>query len=546
MNEHTPAITTRTVRAGGGIHSRHARAAALLAGLLLLVGTSFGQEAPSTAVTRPADAATPATTTTAPLIADGLDARGEVRLLVNKSAVVTTRQPFERVSVGQPEVADVNVVGASSVLVTAKKPGTTQLIVWDPQGRTQVADVVVSLDVAGLQGELNAMFPGSSIEVAGINGAIALRGKVPNLQAAEQAAQLAQPYAAKVLNLLEVAGGQQVMLHVRFAEVSRNATNALGVNLGYTDGTAIGGSNIGQLAPFGFAESQVNPDSLLLGVPLAAGENVTLFGAGEIGGTAFTYFVEALRRNNLLRILAEPNLVATSGQEAEFLAGGEFPVPVPQSGSGGGTTITIEYREFGVRLKFVPVVMGDGKIRLKVSPEVSDLDFTAAVRIAGTQVPGLRKRNLTTTVEMFEGQTFALAGLLNQTVTAQRDVTPLLGDLPVIGALFRSVRYQRSETELVVLVTPRIVSALNPADVPPAPGERWRHPTEGELFWKRDLGGPVETDKPEAPDASDEQQSTGPAPRFRGQYGFTAASAGRPSGAAGGVVSVDGQPTDDH
>jgi len=240
--------------------------------------------------------------------------------------------------------------------------------------------------------------------------------------------------------------------------------------------------------------------------------------------------VQALRQNNLLRMLAEPNLIATSGQTASFLAGGEFPVPVTQGGGGaGGVAVTVEYREFGVRLQFTPVVMGDGKIRLKVAPEVSDLDFTTAVRFNGFVIPGLTSRKVETTIDLGDGQTFAIAGLLNNSVTASKDVTPLLGDLPVVGVLFRSVRYQRKETELVVLVTPRLVDAMNPAQVPAVPGENWRHPSENELFWNRDLGGDATprrrtaATKPIASsaDAVQEPKDLIDVPRFQGEYGFT-------------------------
>jgi pilus assembly protein CpaC len=229
------------------------------------------------------------------------------------------------------------------------------------------------------------------------------------------------------------------------------------------------------------------------------------------------YYIAALRQNNLLRVLAEPNMVVISGQEANFVAGGEFPIPVSQGGStsSGGAAITVEYRTYGVKLRFTPVVLGDGKIRLKVAPEVSDLDFTTAVKFNGFVIPGLTQRKLETVVEMREGQTLALAGLLNNNVTANKDVTPLLGDLPYIGALFRSVRYQRKETELVVIVTPRLVEAVNPAQVPALPGEQWRHPTEGDLFWKRDIGGPAGDAKRAA-----KVSRGGEAPRFKGEYGF--------------------------
>jgi pilus assembly protein CpaC len=245
---------------------------------------------------------------------------------------------------------------------------------------------------------------------------------------------------------------------------------------------------------------------------------VTLFGSGQMGSYAFRYFIDSLRENNLLRILAEPNLTAISGQEASFLAGGEFPVPVPQSGSGGATTITIDYKEFGVRLKFVPIVLGDGRIRMKMSPEVSDLDFSSPLTIQGSKIPIVNKRTVTTTVELADGQTFAIAGLLNNQISATRDVTPLLGDLPVLGALFRSTRYAREETELVVLVTPRLVEAMNPSQIPTLPGENWRNPKEADLFMNGDIGG--EAKKPAPPPA--QTPATAPqANAAHGSYGFT-------------------------
>jgi pilus assembly protein CpaC len=215
-----------------------------------------------------------------------------------------------------------------------------------------------------------------------------------------------------------------------------------------------------------------------------------------------------------------------SGQEASFLAGGEFPVPVPQSGTGGGTTITIEYREFGVRLNFVPVVLGDGRIRLKLTPEVSDLDFSSPLVIQGSRIPIINKRTVTTTIELADGQTFAIAGLLDHSVNAAKDVTPGLGDLPVLGALFRSVRYERKETELLVLVTPRLVEAMNPSQVPAVPGETWRHPKELDLYFKQDIGNevlPVKGGSATTPTAPVGTAGAGQSgnPRYRGSYGFT-------------------------
>jgi pilus assembly protein CpaC len=424
------------------------------------------------------------------------------------------------VSIGQPEVADVNPIGPTTVLVTAKKPGSTQLILWDDDNRSQVIDVNVIFDRNGLQEQMQQMFPTANIEVTSAGDGVILRGQVPNLETAEQAVALATPHAQRVMNFLEIAGGQQVMLQVRFAEVSRSATSSLGVNLGFTDGTGYGASNIGQVNPFGVdGATDIRPDRLTISNPNPA---VTVFGRGQIGSTTLAAFINALRQNNLLRMLAEPNLIAISGQEAHFLAGGEFPIPVTQGGGTDGNAITIEYREFGVRLRMVPVVLGDGRIRLKVAPEVSDLDFTTAVRFNGFVIPGLTSRKVETTVELNEGQTFAIAGLLNNSVTATKDVTPLLGDLPVLGALFRSVRYNKKETELVVMVTPRLVEPLNPADVPLLPGEQWRDPNELELFLNQDVGGETSTDYRRG---ADERTAMAPgekrvASRYVGEHGF--------------------------
>jgi pilus assembly protein CpaC len=454
------------------------------------------------------------------LITEGLD-EGKLGLVMNKSAVLSTRTAYKRVSIGAPEIADVNPIGPNNILVTAKKPGTTQLIVWDDGDRSQVVDVAVSIDLAALQDQFKQQFPGSKIDVSMANGQVVLRGQAPSLLVAEQAAQIAAPYAPKVLNFIEISGGQQVMLQVRFAEVSRSANDQLGFNFGSTDGKSFFGNNIGQVSPLG-TQAVGSNGAVALSIP-SPNPAVTLFGTGAVGNSAFAYYIAALRENNLLRVLAEPNLTAISGQQASFLAGGSFPVPVTQGGGSGsgGTAITVEYRSFGVKLNFTPVVLGDGKIRLKVAPEVSDLDFTTAVRFNGFVIPGLTERKLETTIELREGQTFALAGLLNNSVSSTKDVTPVLGDLPVLGALFRSVRYQRKETELVVICTPRLVEAMNPAQVPLLPGEKWRHPSEAELFWNRDLGGPTGDPKKAAAAGHGTPSASGDAPRFKGEFGYT-------------------------
>lgn len=496
-----------------------ANKAARLAGAILLAAATL-----ISPVARAADPATPTTrpATTrpsdngSPVIADGINEDGRLTLMVNKSAVLVTRLPFKTINIANPDIADFNRISDYEVLVTAKKPGNTQIIIWDIAQGSQTVDVSVTTDIEALRGQLKKILPEATIEANNVNGTIVLKGHVPNIRVAQQAVEVSKPYAENVLNFLEVAGGQQVMLQVRFAEVSRAASSQLGFNTFGTDGRSRFGFNNGPGGdPIG---------GLLAGSETSINPAVTVFGSGALGNTAFEYFIQALRRNNLLRVLAEPNLITYSGEPASFLAGGEFPIPVPQTGSGGATTITIEYKQFGVRLNFVPIVLGDGKVRLKVEPEVSDLDFTRSVAFQGFVIPSLTTRNLSTTVELSDGQTFAVAGLLSTRVTANKDVTPLLGDLPILGTLFRSTRYERNETELVVLVTPYLVDALNPGQVPALPGEVWRHPTESDLFINRDLGGPAPKKVSRPTEVRDATGAIAP-PRFFGTYGFVPAEA---------------------
>jgi pilus assembly protein CpaC len=483
------------------------------------------------------------------VVADGLGEDGKVILMVNKSQQITTKLPYKTVNVSNPDIADVNQVNNYELLLTAKKPGSTQLIIWDVGGLSQTVDVTVMTDLQALQAQLDKLFPGAGIHATNVNGSIALGGHVKNLDIAKQAEAVAAPYSDKVLNFLEISGGQQVMLKVRFAEVSRSASSALGFTGFATNGTSAAfGTNQGAGAsPIGaFAN----------GNDFTLNPAVTLFGAGHAGSWAFESFVQALRQNNLLRVLAEPNVIAISGEQASFLAGGEFPIPVPQT-NGTGNTITIEYKRFGVKLNFMPTVLGDGKIRLKIEPEVSDLDYSKSVSFQGFTIPGIATRTLSTTIELNEGQSFAVAGLLNNRIVANKNVTPLLGDLPIVGALFRSVRYERSETELVVMVTPEIVAPLNPGQVGALPGENWKDPTELQLFLDKNVGmiegrgekrgGKNEMSKSSGgggrgdksattsksgaatADEDDKQPAAAPgtpaeAARFRGQYGFVPAT----------------------
>jgi pilus assembly protein CpaC len=471
-------------------------------------GSSSSAAATPAAV--PAQSADPS----APFVSEATAKTSQLKLLINKSVVLETRTPYKRVSVGQPEIADVNLLGTNRILVTGKHAGSTQLVVWDDGEKYQVVDVSVQVDVAGLQEQIKKLFPNVKVDVGANNGEVVMRGTVPSLEVEDQIIRVATPFGAKVQDFLVISGGQQVMLQVRFAEVSRAALTSLGVNLGTSDGKSFTASNIGSVAPFSTQQGPGGGSMLANSGPGAA---VTVFGQAAAGNSTVQYFIDALRENSLLRILAEPNITAVSGQEASFLAGGAIPIPVSQGGTGSGAAISVDYREYGVKLKFVPVVLGNGKLRLKVSPEISDLDYANSVTAGGFKIPGITQRKVTTTVELADGQTFAIAGLLNTSVASSKDVTPLLGDLPVIGPAFRTVRFSRKETEMVVLVTPHLVDALNPADVPQLPGEQWRFPDEMELFFNMDLGGPKEPEhRPPTMPASGRR-----APRYHGQFGFT-------------------------
>jgi pilus assembly protein CpaC len=474
---------------------------------------------------RIANAAAGAESSRPAVVIQGLDADGQLRLSVGHSHTLTTARPLRNadragaaLTVGSAEVVAVQPISSTAILVTAKKPGSTNLVIEDESGRRQSVEVIVEPDLTALRRQLAELNSQAKINVDQDNGVLLLRGHAPELQVAQQAAQIAAAYCggpSKVVNLLEISGGQQVMLQVKFAEVSKTAMSQLGVNFGYTDGNSFFGSNVGQVSALGIASGNLLAAGTdLLNVP-TPGANVQLFGDAQFGKSALAYFVNCLHENQLMRTLAEPNLTAISGQTASFQVGGQIPVPVPQENSAGaGTpTITIQYENYGVILHFTPVVLGDGRIRLKIEPEVSDLDYAHGVSIDGFVVPGFTTRTVDTTVELADGQTFTIAGLLSNQVTATSQMVPGLGELPILGTLFRSVQYERDQTELVVMVTPRLVEAVNPNQVTEAPGEYWRYPSEAALLLGGDLGGEKTPPSPAA-------KSAGPPPPFFGQNGF--------------------------
>jgi len=364
---------------------------------------------------------------------------------------------------GNPEIADVVALTNQTVYVLGKQLGTTNLTIYGPRRQLlAVLDLVVSFDVESLKAKLHDVLPGEAIEVRPVNGGILLSGKVTNETSLSEALAIAQQYAPKaVTNAMTVQGSQQVMLQVKFAEVSRNVVRQLGIghDLAVT----------GDLA-FNLFTSSALP--ITLGAPFGVG----VLDTGGNPDWAVTF--ETPEQNGLVKTLAEPNLIALSGDTANFLAGGEFPVPVAQDED----TITVEFKEFGVGLSFTPTVIGTDLINLVVAPEVSRIDPTVSIVTDDIEIPGLSTRRAKTTIELRDGQSFAIAGLLQQDYQNAISGVPWLADIPILGALFRSTGFQRNETELVILVTPRLVKPAQSMAELSAPTDRLVLPSDTELF----------------------------------------------------------------
>jgi pilus assembly protein CpaC len=487
----------------------------------------------------PVEPGSPATTrptngpATQPSAAPAAPTDSTVRVDAGRTIVLRLPRAALTVSVADSSIASVKMMPVDethsdprTVLINGKKGGTTTLVVLDDMRRTTIYDLAVAPDFTALRAQLKEQFPGLPVTATPLGDTISLRGMVPNDKVAAQVNEVAGTFA-KVHNFLEIAGGQQVMLQIRFAEVDRSAVRQLGVNFGGTDSVSSFANNIGQVNPLGFITSGTSINGVGLGA-VTGGSAVQLFGQGQFGRTAFAYFVQALEENGLVRMLAEPNVVAINGQEASFIAGGEFPVPVSQGGgSGAGAAVTVQYQEYGIKLNFTPLVLGNGQIRLKVAPEVSELDFSNAVTSNGFRIPALTKRKVSTTVELADGQSFALAGLMNDTTSATTNAVPLLGDIPILGMLFRSTQYQRQQSELVVLVTPRLVGPTDPDTTAALPGEHWRFPPDAGAYFNHDLGGnQLEPAKDGHKGADKSLEETVPPRAFHGTYGFTPNGAG--------------------
>jgi pilus assembly protein CpaC len=409
---------------------------------------------------------------------------GQLDVPLNKSQVVTVDRPFAKAMVGNDEIADIVPVTNRSLYVLGKKMGTTSLTIYDRNNIViSVVDVAVGPDIVSLRRQMSELIPGEQIGARISNDAVVLTGVVSNGPAVDRAVELAKTYAGdKVINMMSVGASQQVMLEVRFSEINRQTGKQIGFS-GFTgsDGGTFGSAtgNGAGLVPDVNGQGVLRLDSV-------TGSFGVFRKAFSALGLNINATLDALERRGLVKTLAEPTLVALSGETASFLAGGEFPVPVQQSnggGGGGGNSggITVEFKPFGVSLAFTPTVLADGIINLQVEPEVSSIDPSASITVNGLTIPGLQTRRANTVLELRDGESFALAGLIRRDFATTVRQVPLLGSIPIIGALFRSTGFTKGETELVIVVTPRIVQPVK-ADQIQLPTDRVQNPSEGDLF----------------------------------------------------------------
>lgn len=430
-----------------------------------------------------------------------------VKVTLNKSRTFRVDSAFATIVAGSPDIVDVKSLSDHLIYVQGKKTGTTNVILFDSSMKQiGILDVEVTLDIGNLQQNIASGTGTRGIRVVASEGQVVLSGMAADAVAAEKALAIAKgsvPEGGIVVNAMSVAAPQQVMLEVRFLEVSRQAGRDLGVNLyaANANGTNVGNTGLGtataRRVPIGgINNSAVGAGGSSVGasptgsLPVLGTLGTLIGSAGGVApapfgslltslirtsnGGSVDLLINALETKGLARRLAEPNLTTLSGDAARFLAGGEFPVPIPTQSAAGFPTVSIDYKKFGVELAFVPTVLSRGVINLRVEPSVSELDFSNAVTIQGTTVPSLTRRDARTTVELRDGQSFAIAGLLQTRNRQDVSQLPWIGSVPVLGALFGSKSYQQEETDLVIIVTPRLVA-------PAAPGQQLASPLDSRL-----------------------------------------------------------------
>jgi len=439
--------------------ARKLSTAALLIGVSLFMTAPTGADAQSNEILR--------------IVKKG--AASTLDVPMNRAVVVESDVPFAELSIANPGIADISSLSDRTIYVLGKSPGLTTLTLLDGSGRliTNV-DVKVAADVTEFKERLRQILPGEKIEVRTANDGIVLSGTASSAQKLQRALDLAERYAPdRVSNLMSVSGVQQVMLKVRFAEMQRSVSKSLGSSLGVS-----GGSNFGVAGGTGTLNNQPALRRSLAGKIPANNENVgaVVFGFNA-GAFQVNLLLEALEQKGVVRTLAEPNLSALSGQEAKFLAGGEYPIPVAQADG----VYSIEYKPFGIELAFTPRVVDSDLINLELKAAVSAIDSSNSVSVNGFDVSAFTRRETSTTVEMRDGDSFAIAGLMQDDFLDNASQLPWLGDVPVLGSLFRSADYKRSQTELVIIVTAHLVTPTR-GEALALPTDRIKPPTESDLF----------------------------------------------------------------
>ena len=479
---------------------RTATAALALLGILALAAAPAlaqlpqARQQPRQAQARPQTLAAPSVTVS--------QAPQALELAVGRSLIVNSDQDIRRISLASPDTADVLLLSPRQVYLTGKAPGATNLTLWGKgEAVMAVFDLDVSPDQTQLKRMLSTVLPGErGIRVVTSGKSILLTGSVSSAPSLATALSLAETVApGKVQNLLSVGGVQQVMLEVRVAEMSRSVLQRFGINFSMINSGTIIHSMLGGLTTL--ANGALSPTA-----------NVGAVVTPNLGGaTSLTAFIDALKDNGLVKVLAEPNLICLSGKSASFLAGGEIPIPIPQALG----TVAIEFKPFGVGLNFTPTVLDSGRISVQVNPEVSELDYSLGVTINSWQIPGLTTRRASTTVELGNGQSFAIAGLIKDSTRESVKKFPGLGDLPVLGALFRSSEFRKNETELVIIVTPHLVKPLDMARQT-LPTDGFKEPTPSEFFLSGQLEGQGAAQKPQQrPNPAQDGKASG----FDGRFG---------------------------
>ncbi len=394
-----------------------------------------------------------------------------LELTVNSSRILTLEKRIPRMVVNNPELLSVNALSANQVQIAARKPGVTQVNLWDEEGEVYSVDVTIYGDVKELEHALQRLFPGASVKVVRLTNSLVLEGFVERPEDVSPIVRLAEDYAPKIVDNITVGGVQQVILKVKVMEVSRTKLRRLGFDFIQQAGN---GSHF--VSSVSGLLSSISSNTS--GVTASVSGDTARFAVVD-GGDSFFGFINALQQNNVAKILADPTLTAVSGRPAHFNVGGELPIIIP---SGLGQT-TVEYKKFGTQIDFVPIVLGNGNIRLEVRPRVSEIDDSRSIQLQEFTVPALTVREVDTGVELKAGQTLALAGLIQTRIEAQERGLPFFGDLPYVGAAFRSVEEEVNEIELLILVTPEFADGMEPHEVPPCgPGMETVSPTNCQLY----------------------------------------------------------------